>query len=121
MEFGEVLRELRKKKGLTQEQLGKKLGVSKAMINHYESGKRSPSYVMEEAIADFFSVSIDTLRARDIDHHYYTNPETAEKAQELFENRDMRLLFDAAKDSRPEDLQMAAEMLRRLKATNPDG
>ncbi|HAB94850.1 MAG TPA: XRE family transcriptional regulator, partial [Lachnospiraceae bacterium] len=33
----------------------------------------------------------------------------------------MRVLFDAAQDSRPEDLQMAADLLRRLKKTNPDG
>lgn len=119
MEFKDVFKRLRKERSLTQEELGRKLGVSKAMINHYESGKRSPSYVMEEAIADFFDVSLDVLRGRP--DGYYTRPETAEKSQELFENKDMRLLFDAAKDSRPEDLQMAADLLRRLKGTNHDG
>lgn len=52
---------------------------------------------------------------------YYINKETAEVAQSLFDNEDMRLLFDAAKDSKPEDLKMAADLLKRLKATNPEG
>lgn len=51
----------------------------------------------------------------------YYDDETAEMAQELFDNKDLRLLFDAAKDCRPEDLQMAADLLKRLKQTNPDG
>lgn len=52
---------------------------------------------------------------------YYLDEETAEAAQSLFENDDMRLLFDAAKDSKPEDLKMAADLLKRLKSTNSDG
>lgn len=52
---------------------------------------------------------------------YYFDDATAEKAQELFDNPDMRILFDAARDSKPKDLQMAADLLERLKGTNPDG
>ena len=52
---------------------------------------------------------------------WYINEETAKAAQEVFEDPDLRILFDAARDSRPEDIRMAAEMLRRLKRTNPDG
>jgi hypothetical protein len=33
----------------------------------------------------------------------------------------MRILFDAAKDSKPEDLRRAADLLMRFKETNPDG
>ena len=49
---------------------------------------------------------------------YYFDKDTGDKAQELFENQNLRILFDAARDSRPEDLQMAAELLERLKRTN---
>lgn len=48
--------------------------------------------------------------------HYFDN-ETAKVAQDIFQNEDMRLLFDAAKDSKPEDLKMAADLLLRLKKT----
>lgn len=64
----------------------------------------------------------DTLYIEPTDENtYYQNRETAQLAQELFEDSNMRLLFDAAKDSRPEDLRMAADLLKRLKETNPDG
>lgn len=46
---------------------------------------------------------------------YYMNKETVEMAQKLFENKDMRLLFDAAKDAAPEDLKMAHDLLMRMK------
>ena len=46
---------------------------------------------------------------------YYLNPETAELAQTLFENKDLRVLFDAAKDATPEDLQTTYNMLMALK------
>lgn len=52
---------------------------------------------------------------------YYTNPATAKIAQEIFDDPDLHALFDAARDSKPEDMKMAADLLRRLKGTNPDG
>lgn len=52
---------------------------------------------------------------------YYFDDESAKKAQELYVNPGMRMLFDAARGSRPEDLQMAADLLERLKGTNPNG
>lgn len=55
------------------------------------------------------------------DEQYYLNNEAAQIAQEIFENKDMRILFDAARNSKPEDLKIAADMLRRFKKTNPEG
>lgn len=52
---------------------------------------------------------------------YYLDEETAKVAQEVFDDPDLRVLFDAARGSRPEDIRMAADMLRRFKETNPDG
>ena len=43
------------------------------------------------------------------------NDETAEMAQALFENRDLRVLFDAARDASPEDLKTTYDMLMALK------
>lgn len=47
---------------------------------------------------------------------YYINPETAAVAQQIFENKELRLLFDAAADATPEDLQLVHQMLLALKA-----
>jgi hypothetical protein len=46
---------------------------------------------------------------------YYLNKETREIAQEAFENPELRILFDAARDADPEDLKIAIEMIKRMK------
>jgi transcriptional regulator with XRE-family HTH domain len=52
---------------------------------------------------------------------YYTDPETARIAQEVFDDPNLRMLFHAARDAKPEDIKLAADMLKRFKETNPDG
>ena len=61
MEFNEKLQELRKQKGLTQEELAEYLYVSRAAISKWESGRGYPNLESLKAIAKFFSVTIDDL------------------------------------------------------------
>lgn len=61
MEFGEKLCELRKNKGLTQEQLSEALYVSRTAISKWESGRGYPNIDSLKEISKFFSVSIDDL------------------------------------------------------------
>jgi len=61
MEFKTKLQELRKHKGLTQDELAVKLYVSRAAISKWESGRGYPSIDSLKAISDFFSVSLDEL------------------------------------------------------------
>ena len=59
--FGNVLKTLRLKKGMTQAQLAQKLGVTKSVISAYETGLRLPSYEILIHIAKLFNVSTDYL------------------------------------------------------------
>lgn len=61
MEFHEKLQELRKKKGLTQEQLAQELYVSRAAVSKWESGRGYPNIDSLKAIAKFYGVTIDEL------------------------------------------------------------
>lgn len=61
MEFNKKLQELRKEKGLTQEELAEKLYVSRAAISKWESGRGYPSIDSLKLIARFFSVTVDEL------------------------------------------------------------
>ena len=61
MEFNEKLQELRKQKGLTQEELAKTLYVSRTAISKWESGRGFPNIESLKAISKFFSVSLDKL------------------------------------------------------------
>ena len=61
MEFNEKLQELRKQKGLTQEELAERLYVSRTAISKWESGRGYPNIESLKAIANFFSVTVDEL------------------------------------------------------------
>ena len=55
------VRELRDTHGLTQKELGEKVGVSRQAINAIETGKFDPSIWLAYDLAKFFDVSIETL------------------------------------------------------------
>ena len=65
MEFNEKLQELRKQKGLTQEELAEELFVSRTAISKWESGRGYPNIDSLKAIAKFFGVTIDELLSGD--------------------------------------------------------
>ena len=65
MELNEKLQELRKQKGLTQEELAGALYVSRTAVSKWESGRGTPNIESLKAIAKFFSVTIDELLSAD--------------------------------------------------------
>lgn len=65
MELNEKILELRKQKGLTQEELAEALFVSRTAISKWESGRGYPSIDSLKALSKFFGVSVDTLISGD--------------------------------------------------------
>ena len=65
MEFHEKLQELRKERGLTQEELAEALYVSRTAISKWESGRGYPSIDSLKEISNYFSVTIDELLSSD--------------------------------------------------------
>ena len=65
MEFHEKLQELRKGRGLTQEELAEALYVSRTAISKWESGRGYPSIDSLKEISSYFSVTIDELLSSD--------------------------------------------------------
>ena len=65
MEFNEKLQELRKQKGITQEELAESLYVSRTAISKWESGRGYPSIDSLKQISKFFMVTIDELLSGD--------------------------------------------------------
>lgn len=107
----------------TQADVARDLNISKATISSWLNGTRVPRMNKIDLLCHYFNVTrAEIMEEYDPDgHDYYLNPETATAAQEIFDNPDLRALFDAGRDSKPEDLRMAAELLKRLKETNRDG
>ena len=65
MEFGQKLQELRKSRGITQEELAQSLYVSRTAISKWESGRGYPNIDSLRAISKFFSVTVDELLSTD--------------------------------------------------------
>ena len=121
---------LRDERGMKDADVAKATGIGKSTFSDFKSGRSIPKMEKLQKIADLFDVPIAVFLKDDIEaqvhkdihsYLYYRDLDTAAVAQDIFEDSDLRALFDAAKDSRPQDLQMAAELLRRLKETNRDG
>lgn len=65
MDFNKKIQELRKQKGLTQEELAEALFVSRTAVSKWESGRGYPNIDSLKEIAKFFSVTIDELLSGD--------------------------------------------------------
>lgn len=61
MKFNEKLMELRKKSGLSQEELGEKLNVTRQTISKWELGQTTPEMEKLKEMASFFQISVDEL------------------------------------------------------------
>ena len=59
--FGERLRSLRIARGLTQKELGERVGLSKAVVSKYENALGYPTLDMVVTLASFFGVTTDFL------------------------------------------------------------
>ena len=63
---GEKLRELRKERGITIEELAEAIHFSKSSINYWENDKMDPSITALRAICDYFDVSADYMIGRNV-------------------------------------------------------
>nr|DAJ94047.1 MAG TPA: Repressor protein CI [Caudoviricetes sp.] len=104
---------------MTQAELAKRLNVGTTSVYNWCNGIKTPRMDKIDAMCGIFNCRrSDLMEDRnqlEEDHAYYTNPETAKIAQEIYENKDLSLLFDAAKNATPEDLQTVHTMLMALK------
>lgn len=114
----EVFEQLLQKFGVTAYQVSKATGIPQSTLSNWKARVNLIRGDKAQKIADYFNVSVDYLMTgeeKDGGEKYYLNDETAEMAQALFENRDLRVLFDTAKDASPEDLKTTYDMLMALK------
>ncbi len=113
-----------KERGLTNYKVSKDTGIAQSVLSTWKTKGTMPRADKLQVLAEYLGVSVDYLlgvQQNVQSEEYYQNDEASRAAQEAFDDPDLRVLFDAARGSRPEDVRMAAEMLRRLKGTNPDG
>ena len=85
-----------------------KLGFGRGSIGKLRNGGSMTSERLQK-VADYFGVTVEYLMTG-VTPGYYTNPETAAIAQEIFEDKDRRLLFDASRNLTPEQIRLLYSM-----------
>ena len=105
------------KSGKSQKEVAKAIGVIPQTFNTWCTGQSIPRMGSVQALADYFGIGKSDLieEKNENESIYYLNDETREIAQEIYENPDLRILFDASKNASPEDLKFVIEMVKRMK------
>mgnify|MGYP003061403510 CR=1 FL=1 len=116
--FSSNLNKLLNEHNKTQKEVANAIDVSPQTFNTWCKGIALPRMGKVQMLADYFSILKSDLIENKTDEQeqsYYLNPETSKIAQEIYNNKELSLLFDAAKDAEPEDLQTVHSMLMALK------
>ena len=121
MGANEVIRNKRIELGMTMKELADKLGVSEGAVSRWESGdivniRRDKIEKLSKVLDVPPAVLMGWDNPSEKGDGYYINEETAQIAQRIYEDKELRALFDAAADASPEDLQTIHTMLKALKA-----
>lgn len=125
--------------GKQQKEIAKDLGFPVTTFNTWCRGKIMPKMGKVQAIADYFGIEkTDLVDKHDFDEcknsdtsegpvqtfahpkSYYENDDTRKITQKVFDDPNLRVLFDAASDATPEDVLTAAELLRKFKDARRD-
>ena len=94
MKFNEKLLKLRKEKGLSQEELGMEMQVSRQTVSKWEAGQSYPDFTRLVMLSDFFNMTLDEL-VKDIDvQEVRENSLTNEKIDSIYRvSQEVDLIF----------------------------
>lgn len=113
----DIFEKLCAEKGVTPYRVCKETGLTTSTISNWKAGRYTPKTDKLQKIADYFGVSIEFLMGTEEKEEsptYYLSDETAQLAQEMFEDEDMRSLFDMKRNMPPERFKTHIEFMKSL-------
>ena len=112
----EIYSKLRDSNGLKDADVVRGTGITKSTFSDWKNGRSTPKNDKLQKIADYFNVSLDYLMTGEEKEgdRYYLNDETVKIAQEIFESKELRMLFNASKNASPEHLKAYHDMIVRM-------
>lgn len=107
--------EIRDRLGLKDSAVAKATGIGKSTFSDWKSGRSAPKREKLKKIADYLGVPIEELTGEEItEDHYYVDPEAREMIEFLFNDPRYRVLFDASRKVKPEDIEIVRQILERF-------
>lgn len=124
--LGENIRFLRTKKGYSQDDIANMLGYkSFTTIQKWESGVSEPPLKALKKLSEIFNIDMNDLATKKLSYNtnednnvYYLDDDARDIAQFLYENPDYKVLFDASRKVKKEDIQFVKEMIDRMSNKN---
>ena len=111
----DIIKKLCEENGIAITALEQKLGFGRGSIGKLKKGSMMTSERLRK-VADYFGISLEYLMTGEMSEGFYIDDSTARIAQTLYQRPDLALLFEAAEDASPEDVELTYQMLKALKA-----
>lgn len=122
--FSKRLRYFLDKHNMTQNELAKRLGVGTTSVYNWCNGIKSPRMDKVDKMCEIFNCRrSDLMEEKSHEEEpegYYNDPEAREAAQFLFENPEYKVLFDATKNVKKEDIEFVKQMIDRVRGDSND-
>lgn len=118
MAINDILRNRRLELGMSMKDLAEKVGVSEGTISRWESGKIEDMRRNKiKALADALHLSPSVIMEWEEppeEPSYYHDPAAADIAEFLHKNPHYKVLFDASRKVKPEDIDFVRQMIDRM-------
>lgn len=120
--FSKRLRYYLSKYNMTQIELAKKLGVGTTSVYNWCNGIKTPRMDKVDAMCDLFHCKrSDLISEKESEpEQYYLNEDARELAQFMFENPEYKVLFDASRKVKKEDIEFVKQMIDRVRGGSDD-
>jgi transcriptional regulator with XRE-family HTH domain len=119
-DIGKRIKNRRKELGITQEELAQKLGYkNKSTIAKIENGTND---IVQSKVVEFAKALDTTVAALmgwddtepEQEQHYYLDDDAREMAEWMFTNPEYKVLFDASRKVKKEDIEFVRQMIERM-------
>lgn len=125
-DIGKRIKNRRKELGITQEELAQKLGYkNKSTIAKIENGTND---IVQSKVVEFAKALDTTVAALmgwddtepEQEQHYYLDDEAREMAEFMFTNPEYKVLFDASRKVKKEDIEIVRKIIEKFGGADPD-
>ncbi len=119
--FSRNLKHLMETHDKTQTQISNDLHIALTTVNNWVHGVAVPRVGTMQKVAHYFGVEWTDMIAEHMDDEkYYDDSETKELANFLYHNPEYRVLFDASRNVKREDIDFVRQMIERMSKQDGD-
>ena len=113
MDLYDRIRELCDERGVSFRKVERDTGIGHGSINRWH--EQMPKADTLQKVADYLDVSVAYLLGTErTKSGYYIDPEVSRIARDLKNRPELKVLFDASRNVKKEDIELVAEMIRRM-------